>query len=152
MKRADRTDRIRLPLEFDAAAMRAEIEAMDLNDFIYYDVLPLRAPAHLLDPSIAAPPPADDYADGSWTAWLDSPALKRAPYLLEVIDTFRRHTDVTLVRLLRLEPGAVVKEHTDPTLALEQENSAIRLTIPVQTNAGVEFFLNQVPVPMQPGE
>lgn len=145
-------DRIRLPLDFDAAAMREEIEAMHLRDFIYYDVLPLRAPAHLVDPTIAPPPAADDYADGSWTDWLDTQALKEAAYLSEVVDTFREHTDVTLVRLLRLEPGAVVKEHTDPTLGLEQEKSVIRLTIPVLSGEQVEFYLNDSLVPMQPGE
>ncbi len=145
-------DRIRLPLNFDAAAMRAEIEAMNLRAFVYYDVMPLRAPAHLVDPSIAPPPPAVDYADGSWTDWLDTPPLKAAPYLTEVVDTFRQHTDVTLVRLLRLETEAVVKEHTDPTLGIEQEKSVIRLTVPIQSNHGVEFFLNQIPVPMRPGE
>ena len=145
-------DRIRLPLDFDAAAMREEIEAMHLRDFIYYDVLPLRAPAHLVDQSIAPPPAVDDYADGSWTDWLDTQALKEAVYLSEVVDTFREHTDVTLVRLLRLEPGAVVKEHTDPTLGLEQEKSVIRLTIPVLSGEQVEFYLNDTLVPMQPGE
>ena len=146
------SDRIRLPLNFDAARMRSEIEAMNLGDFIYYDVMPLRAPAHLVDPSIAPPPPADDYADGSWTEWLDTQALKEAAYLSEVVDSFREHTEVTLVRLLRLEAGAVVKEHTDPTLGLEQEKSVIRLTIPVLSSEQVEFYLNDILVPMQPGE
>ena len=81
-------DRIRLPLDFDAAAMLEEIEAMHLRDFIYYDVLPLRAPAHLVDPSRPAPPPTDD---GSWTDWLDTPALKGATYLSEVIDVLHCH-------------------------------------------------------------
>lgn len=125
---------------------------MNLRDFIYYDVLPLRAPAHMVDPSIAPPPPANDYADGSWTEWLDTPALKGAAYLSQVIDTFREHTDVTLVRLLRLEAGAAVKEHTDPTLGLEQENSVICLTIPVLSGEQVGFYLNDILVPMQPGE
>lgn len=145
-------DRIRLALNFDAARMQAEIHALNLGDFIYYDVMPLRAPAHLVDPSIATPPAVDDYADGSWTEWLDTGALEESSYLTEVVDTFRAHTRVTLVRLLRLEAGAVVKEHTDPTLGLEQEKSVIRLTIPIQSNQGVEFFLNDVVVPMQPGE
>jgi len=145
-------DRIRLPLNFDAAAMLEEIEAMRLEDFIYYDVLPLRAPAHMVDPSLAPPPPADDYADGSWTEWLDTPALEKSRYLSEVIETFREHTDVTLVRLLRLEAGAEVKEHTDPTLALEQRNSVIRLTVPVLNPPEVEFYLNHSIVPMRPGE
>ena len=145
-------DRIRLPLDFNAATMLEEIEIMQLRDFIYYDVMPLRAPAHLVDPSVARPAPAGDYADGSWTDWLDTPLLKGAAYLSEVVDTFREHTDVTLVRLLRLEAGAVVKEHTDPALGLEQERSVIRLTIPVFGGEQVEFYLNDSLVPMQPGE
>jgi hypothetical protein len=145
-------DRIRLPISFDAGRMLAEIRALDLRDFIYYDVLPLRSPAHLVDPSLPAPPAADDYADGSWTEWLDTAILRVSPYLLGVINSFRAHTDVTLVRLLRLEAGAIVDEHTDPTLGLQVENSIVRLTIPVQSNEGVEFFLNDSPVPMAPGE
>jgi len=132
--------------------MRADIETMQLSDFIYYDVMPLRAPAHLVDPTFATPPPADDYADGSWTEWLDTPALKGAAYLSEVVNSFREHTEVTLVRLLRLEAGAVVKEHTDPTLGLEQENSVIRLTIPILSSDEIEFYLNDLLVPMRPGE
>ena len=146
------SDRIRLPLNFDVDRMRSEIEAMQLGDFIYYNVMPLRAPAHMVDPSVAPPPAAEDYADGSWTDWLDTPALKSANYLSDVIAGFREHTRVTLVRLLRLEAGAVVKEHTDPTLGLEQENSVIRLTIPILSGEQVEFYLNDTPVPMQPGE
>lgn len=145
-------DRIRLPIDFDTGKLQADIENLNLSDFIYYDVIPLRAPAHLVDPSRLAPPPCDDYADGSWTEWLDSPTLERSTYLSEVIDRFRAHTDVTLVRLLRLEAGAVVKEHTDPTLGLEQQNSVIRLTIPIINPTDVEFYLNDSIVPMRPGE
>ena len=75
-------DRIRLALNFDAPRMQAEVHALNLGTFIYYDVAPLRAPAHLVDPSIATPTSAvDDYADGSWTEWLDTRALKESPYL-----------------------------------------------------------------------
>ena len=145
-------DRIKLPLSFDATRMRAETSALNLNDFVYYNVLPLRAPAHLVDCSIAPPPPVSDYADGSWTQWFDTPELKASEYLTSVVETFRAKCRVTLVRLLRLAPGAIVKEHTDPTLGLEQKKSVVRLTIPIQINEGVEFFLNDSPVPMLPGE
>ena len=148
---APHADRIRLPLRYDAEAMAADVEAASLGDYIYYDVIPLRAPAHLVDPSMP-PPPATDYADGSWTEWRDTAVLRASPYLTEVVETFRARTKVTLVRLLRLEAGAVVKEHTDPTLALEQEKSVIRLTIPILSNDGVEFLLNGERVPMRPGE
>ena len=63
------SDQIRLPLSFDIDKMRSEIEALKLNDFIYYNVVTLRSPAHLVDTSLEFPPPADDYADGSWTEW-----------------------------------------------------------------------------------
>ncbi len=146
------SDRILLPLSFDANKMLEEVQAFSLQSFIYYNVLPLRSPAHLVDPTLPAPPPAKDYADGSWAEWMDIPALEASPYLSSVVDTFRQHTNVTLVRLLRLAPGATVKEHTDPSLGLHIEKSVIRLTIPIQRNQDVTFFLNGTPVPMNPGE
>jgi len=94
----------------------------------------------------------NDYADGSWADWKDTKALSESPYLLEVVETFRAHCDVTLVRLLRLAPGATVKEHTDPTLGIHIEQSVIRLTIPIMSNDQVHFYLNNTKVPMQLGE
>lgn len=149
---ATRNDRIRLPINFDVAKMASEIEVLRPHNFMYYDVLPLRSPAFKVDSSIPMPPPAEDYADGTWTEWLDTSSLKESPYLNSVVDTFKANTRVTLVRLLRLAPGSVVKEHTDPTLGLEQHKSVIRLTIPIVTNDDVEFFLNNELVPMKPGE
>ncbi len=145
-------DRIKLPFHFDVDRMAAEYQQMGFGAFIYYSVVPLRAPAHMVDPSIPIPPPSGDHADGSWTEWLDTKQLKESPYFTEVVNTFRKHTKVTLVRLLRLEPGAEVREHTDPTLALEEEKSVIRLTIPILRNPEVTFYLNGTPIPFQPGE
>ena len=149
---SDHPERARLPLTFDAPRMLAEIHALGLPEFVYYDALPLRGPAHLIDSALPLPPPATDYADGSWTPWLNAPALEGSPYLQEVIATFQEHTTVNLVRVLRLAPGAVVDEHTDPTLALHIERSMVRLTIPVQSPPGMAFVLNGTPVPLQPGE
>lgn len=146
------TDRVKLSFNFDVDKMMAEIQALNLDSYIYYDVMPLRAPAHQVDTSLPFPPPADDYADGTWCDWLDTPALAECPYLASIIDTFKEHTTVNLVRVLRLAPGNVVKEHTDPTLGLQIEKSMVRLTIPIQTNDQVDFFLNGEPVDMKPGE
>lgn len=145
-------DRIQLPFYFDATKMLKEFNDSKPQHFEFYNVIPLRAPAHTVDSSLPIPPAADDYADGSWTDWLDTHLLKESPYLMSVVDTFRKHTKVTLVRLLRLAPDSVVKEHTDPTLGLEIYKSVIRLTIPILNNNEVTFFLNEVSVPMQPGE
>lgn len=148
----DTEDRIKLPFSFDAKKMVSEFEALECGYFEYYNVIPLRAPSHIVNPTLPFPPPAEDYADGSWTDWSDTGDLKKSSYLMSIVDTFRKHTKVTLVRLLRLAPGAIVQEHTDPTLALEIEKSVIRLTIPVFGNDKVEFFLNGTTVPMKPGE
>lgn len=145
-------DRIKLPFSFDSIKMVEEIKNLNLNSFIYYNVIPLRSPAHEVDSSIPFPPPADDYADGSWTEWLDTSYLKASPYLSSVVDFFKEKTTVTLVRLLRLEAGSTVKEHSDVTLGIEVEKSVIRLTVPIQINDGVTFFLNQKPVDMKTGE
>ena len=57
----------------------------------------------------------------------------------------------TNVRLLRLEPGGELKEHTDPQLNLQFQNQ-VRLHVPVFTNELVEFMLNGTAVPLLPGE
>ncbi|MEO1515482.1 MAG: aspartyl/asparaginyl beta-hydroxylase domain-containing protein [Bacteroidota bacterium] len=145
-------DRVKLPFQFDVDKMLEEVRILDQHQFNYYKALPLRAPAHTIDSSLPFPPPADDYADGSWTPWLDSPLMQKAPYLTEVIDTFKAHTKVTLVRLLRLAPNAIVKKHTDPTLGLEVHKSVVRLTVPILNNDKVVFYLNDEPVLMKPGE
>lgn len=145
-------DRIQLPFTFDVANMRAEAQALQQQNYEYYKVIPLRAPAHLVDTSLPFPPPADDYADGSWTRWMDTPALEKSTYLKSIVTMFSQYTTVNLVRLLFLAPNSVVKEHTDPTLALEEEKSMIRLTVPIDNNEGVAFYLNDTVVPMKVGE
>jgi hypothetical protein len=146
------SDRIQLPFHFDVEKMLNEYKALEMEGFVYYDVVPLRSPAHLVDSSRPFPPPAKDYADGSWTDWLNTKELEMSPYIKSIIEDFQKHTTVTLVRLLRLAPGATVKEHRDPTLALEEKKSVIRLTIPIFNDEQVEFYLNGTVVPMKPGE
>ncbi|MCF2948648.1 aspartyl/asparaginyl beta-hydroxylase domain-containing protein [Paraglaciecola aquimarina] len=145
-------DRIKLPFSFDADLLLKDVSNMQLKPFVYYDVIPLRNPAHLIDPTIPAPPPSDDYADGSWCEWMNSTALINSPNIMRVIDYFSTHCTVTLVRLLRLQAGSKVAEHTDPTLAIHIERSVIRLTIPIQSEASAKFYLNHEVVAMRPGE
>lgn len=145
-------DRVKLPMSFDVDRMCAEVQSMKLGPFVHYDVVPLRSPAHFVDPSLPPPRPASDFADGSWTQWKDTPDLQRSPYLGEILASFRAHTNVNLVRLLRLEPGGTIAEHTDPTLGLHIERSMVRLTIPICDGESTTFWLNDEPVPMRPGE
>ncbi|OUS00883.1 aspartyl beta-hydroxylase [Flavobacteriales bacterium 33_180_T64] len=147
-----KNDRVKLPFKFDPKRMLNEYLALPLNDFEYYNVIQLRAPAHLVDRSLPVPPPVEDYADGSWTEWRNTSELEKSPYLKEIVECFSEITTVTLVRLLRLAPYSEVKEHKDPTLGLDIERSVIRLTIPIIKNSEVVFYLNQIPVEMQLGE
>ena len=145
-------DRIKLPFTFDVEKMLSECEALKLGGFEYYNVIPLRSPAHLVDTTIPFPPPAEDYADGSWCDWLNTKELIEAPYIKSIVEEFQKNTTVTLVRLLRLAPKAVVKEHRDVTLGLEVQKSVIRLTIPILNKEHIEFYLNDSLVNMKPGE
>ncbi|GEQ86219.1 hypothetical protein ULMS_17270 [Patiriisocius marinistellae] len=145
-------DRIKLPFKFDVEKMLAEANALKEEHYEYYNVISLRAPAHLVDTSLPFPPPAIDYADGSWTSWTNTPNLEKSHYIKSIVETLNAYTTVNLVRLLFLAPNAIVKEHTDPTLALEEDKSMIRLTIPIDNNDGVEFYLNDTLVPMKVGE
>lgn len=145
-------DRIKLPFSFDVDKMLTELQALKQMNYEYYNVIPLRSPAHLVDTSLPFPPPANDYADGSWTEWMNTPILKELPYIQSIVNKFSEYTTVNLVRLLYLAPNSIVKEHTDPTLGLEQEKSMIRLTIPIDNNEDVSFYLNDTLVDMKVGE
>ncbi|MEQ8909377.1 MAG: aspartyl/asparaginyl beta-hydroxylase domain-containing protein [Vicingaceae bacterium] len=145
-------DRVQLNLNFKVEKLIEEVNKLEINSFLYYNVITLRGPAHLVDPNLPPPPAAEDFADGSWTDWKNTADLEKSPYLKEIVDFFDQHSKVTLVRLLRLEAGETVKEHTDPTLGLEVEKSVIRLTIPIISPEEVEFYLNQSIVHMKPGE
>jgi hypothetical protein len=146
------SDRIKLPFTFDGEKMLSEVNALKKEHYEYYKVIPLRSPAHLVDTSLPFPSPSGDYADGSWTDWMNTPSLEKSPYLKSVIETFSEHTKVTLIRLLFLAPNSIVDEHTDPTLALEEEKSVIRLTVPIDNNDGVEFYLNDTLMTMEVGD
>lgn len=147
-----KNDCIKLPFTFDVEKMKKEVEAISIDEFVYYNVIPLRAPAHTIDPSLPQPPPANDYADGSWTDWKNADHLEESPYIKSIVEKFQEYTRVTLVRVLRLEKEKIVREHRDVTLGLQIEKSVIRLTIPVIKDEGADFYLNQEIVPMKPGE
>jgi hypothetical protein len=53
------------------------------------------------------------------------------------------------VRLMRLAPGSVIKEHHDHDLSFEQ--GMVRIHIPVVTNERVDFRLNGARVAMPAG-
>jgi aspartyl/asparaginyl beta-hydroxylase len=135
-------DRLRLPLDFDPVRLAADMIALSASGWIAhfvtqnYDgdwsVIPLRGPAG------ARHPVQMIYSDPACTAFADTPLLAAAPYLQEVLASL--DCPLLAVRLMRLSPGSVIKEHRDHDLAFE--DGTVRIHIPVTTNDAVDFRLN----------
>ena len=67
----------------------------------------------------------------------DTLLLRRCPYFRQVLSTFQ--CPLKAVRLLSLAPQSFIREHSDH--ALGYEDGEIRIHIPIQTDADVEFYL-----------
>lgn len=142
-------DRLRLPLRFPADRMSAEVQALPaetwtphFNTAIYqgdWSGAALRSPGGATGQLYTAPMEVE---------FADSPLLRSCAVLQEALGAIRCPT--TSVRLLRLGPGAVLREHRDFWLAFG--DGQVRLHVPILTNGGVSFFLDGVPVVMEAGE
>ena len=135
-------DRLRLPLSFDPARLQADAAGLARPEWIRhfvsgnYDgdwsVVPLRGKAGARHPVMMI------YADPQCRDFEDTPFLAACPYIQSVLRVFA--CPLEAVRLMRLGPGSIIKEHRDHDLCFEQ--GAARLHIPVVTNPDVEFLLN----------
>ena len=144
-------DRLLLPLAFDPSRLAADTAAISGSGWIAhfvtqnYDgdwsVIPLRGPAG------ARHPVQMIYSDPTATAFADTPMLAACPYFRTVLETFA--CPLQAVRLMRLTPGSVIREHSDHDLSLEQ--GSVRLHIPIITNDGVVFELNRRRVILEAG-
>jgi hypothetical protein len=142
-------DSVKLPFTFDAAALAAEAGAFDEDAWIrhfntqYYEGdwsgIPLRTPYGRMT---IAPDPAGT------APYADAPPLAQCPAIRAVLSQLPCET--TSVRLLRLGPGARVREHMDYNIGLEF--GEIRLHIAVVTGPDAEFELNGVPLRIEAGE
>jgi mannose-6-phosphate isomerase-like protein (cupin superfamily) len=141
---------LRMPLRFDVAPMYAEIAALGTACWHthfntgYHDGgwsgMAMRAydgdAATLYnDPAAAAPA-------------IDTPLLARCPAIAAALSALE--CPIRSVRLLRLAPGAVIREHRDAGLRYEEGEA--RLHIPIATNAAVEFVLDGDHHVMEAGE
>lgn len=136
-------DRLRLPFDFDpdflARDLRGLSEVAWIEHFVPqnyegdWSVIPLRARTGAKHPIMMIS------ADPTCREFEDTPMLAACPYFRQVLAAFE--APLRTVRLMRLTPGSVIKEHTD--LELSFEEGTVRLHIPVVTNAGVEFYLNR---------
>lgn len=133
-------ERVRLPIEFDAHALAADLDGLAEGEWIghvargYFegrlDIVPLCSAAGETHPLrlINADPGAERFVETPWMARM--PAIRAA---LGRLDCTLRS-----VRLMRLAAGSTIKEHCDP---LNAESGMLRLHIPVVTNPEVDFRL-----------
>jgi hypothetical protein len=141
---------LRLPLDFDAEAMSADVRDLPeqvwiphFNKAIHagdWSGVALRSIGG--DPTLIYPDPTGklEFAD----TWLLAacPAIGRALSVLRC--------PVTTVRLLALGTGSEIREHHDDRLGYG--DGEVRLHIPVVTAPGVEFSLSGQPIHMDQGE
>jgi len=145
-------DRIRLPFSFDPADLAFDLRQFAEGDWrLHYvrdnyqgdwSVLPLRAPAGETHPArmIFSSPTNPDY--------VDAPLLARAPNFQQALARFE--CPLRAVRLMRLGPGSLIREHSDHDLDAALMG-LVRLHVPVTSEVGVEFRLNGLAVAMAPG-
>lgn len=141
--------RLLLPFHFDAQELAAEIGALGDAAWLphfntqYYEGdwsgLALRTPggAICLYPD---PNPTQPYAD--------TELLAACPRLRAALTVLR--CPITSLRVLRLGPGAHVREHQDYQIGLDF--GEVRLHVPLETGPGVEFIVDGRPLVAAPGQ
>ncbi|MBL7691927.1 MAG: aspartyl/asparaginyl beta-hydroxylase domain-containing protein [Flavipsychrobacter sp.] len=77
----------------------------------------------------------------------DTALMDTCPYMKQVINSFG--CEVMGVRLLKLAPGAFIKEHKDAELCYEHGEA--RIHVPILTNDLVEFYIDGERVVMDEG-
>jgi hypothetical protein len=144
-------DRLRLPVSFDPVRLEGDLRALGSTDWIQHfvkqnfegdwSIIPLRGKAGATHPVMMI------YSDPTCREFADTPMLSACAYFREVLDAFA--APLRAVRLMRLTPGSVIKEHTDLDLSLE--DGTVRLHVPIVTNADVAFYLNGTRVVLDAG-
>lgn len=142
---------VRLPFDFDAARLAADLEtALAVTPWethfnpAYHDGgwsgIALRANStHILTL----------YIDPSrLDKFVDTDALQACAYLREVLAAFP--TEVRSARLMRLAAGSVIREHTDVEVDIVK-GAEVRIHVPIVTNEHVEFIVGGERLSLQPG-
>lgn len=131
----------RLPVRFDSARLRAEVEALPASAWVDH---PNEIEGNTSLRLISAKGGENDNLRGPM---LPTPHLLASPYIRQVLASFG--VVWSRSRLMRLGPGARVPEHAD---ASYHWFSRVRLHIPVITRPEVRFHCGGVDVHMAAGE
>lgn len=137
---------VRLPLRFDVTAAAAEVDALEqslwnqhyarIHNKKGWEGVGLRTPGGS----------ATHLKPGA--GFSDTPVAERCPALRAILQQFE--CELGLVRLLRLDVGASIREHID--LNSGAGHDRVRLHVPIRTSPDVEFYAARKRVTMRHGE
>ena len=133
-----------------------------------FDPEPMRRDLGQVAPSAWVPHFNTGYYEGDWSGialrsvggaesqlypdpsaeFADTPVLAECPNIKNALAAF--DCPLESVRLLKLGPGSIIREHTD--LNLSFEDGSMRVHIPLATNEKVDFYVNYEKLVMNPGE
>ena len=140
----------KLPLSFDAEALKADLYKISPREWIphfnrsyftgEWSGVALRSVG-----GVEGKLYPDPTAQGCFA---DTTLLARCEQIRAALASFQ--CQLESVRLLKLSPGSVIREHRDYNLAIE--DGEVRFHIPVLTNPLVEFFLDSRRIEMREGE
>jgi quercetin dioxygenase-like cupin family protein len=142
---------LKFPFSFDTEKLKADLANFKETDWIAHynkrdydgdwDIIALRADEgnkyKIFSPF-----------DISTAKIQDTEHMQRCPYFSTVLNQLQ--CEKNTVRLMRLKPGAVIKEHTDYNLSVDDVE--MRLHIPITTNPQMEFYLDKKRVFLNEGE
>ncbi len=141
---------LQLPYHFDALQLQKEVSMLDKAIWqMHYQTkqyegewsgIPLRSIDGKIDNIIISPTGNARYCDTEF--------LLQSPYLKEVLANFI--CELQAVRLLKLNAGAIIKQHRDADLCFEK--GEVRIHIPILTNHDVEFYLADDKLELKEGD
>jgi quercetin dioxygenase-like cupin family protein len=141
---------LQLPFHFEVNRLQQEVKQLANHHWLLHyqhkqyegewSAIPLRSIHGATDSILVSPEENAVYKDTAF--------LAASPYCQEVLSHFQ--CPLLAVRLLKLNAGAIIKEHRDADLCFEK--GEIRLHIPVTTHPNVEFYLDQERMHLREGE
>ncbi|MFG3285605.1 aspartyl/asparaginyl beta-hydroxylase domain-containing protein [Streptomyces sp. NPDC048111] len=153
---ADLPEAARLRLSFDPDKLQRDVDQLSERPWgaqrtvvdggeltasteIDWRCLALRSPGGNPDRTDPGGPGTEGFADTPW--------LRRAPYLAEVLASIP--AELRSARLMSLAPGVTVPEHRDTPTGLPY--GFIRVHVPIRTNPDAILFIDKVEHRWQPG-
>lgn len=140
---------LKLPFSFSPEVMQGELQALSTGWRLHYNAMDFEGDWSILSLRSIGGSTNNILAEtGAESVFADTELLALCPYLKQVIDSLA--CEKRAVRLMNLKPGAIIKEHKDRELSYEHGEA--RIHIPVTTNVGVDFFLDDERMSLREGE